>query len=185
MKKYEDERSYASKFEREIRILLADYFVKAAPEGIDRKEATDLMLFEVKPIRVACRVRRFRYFEQFRDEFTIRSGKPNGTPTELGKIVAGWGDYLFYGFADEEDAHLRFATLIDLKEFRLAYNGHLAVMASEGTAPLSIVEKGNRDGSSRFKIFRYDEFPDGLIARHWNFAGYYGQDSCLQMASGF
>lgn len=73
----------------------------AAPFEDDVKRATDLIVITRRDVRFACRVRRHIHLEPYGHQFTIRASRPTGAKTELEKILAGWGDYLIYGFAPE------------------------------------------------------------------------------------
>ena len=64
-------------------------------------------------------VRKFKFSEAYPNEFTIRTVRPSGAQTELGKIIEGWGDYFFYGFADAQESGLFSWALCDLKVFGL------------------------------------------------------------------
>jgi len=55
-----------------------------------------------RPERMAVRIRRNHYFEQFHD-VTFRSYRVSGAKTEIDKIRDGGVDWYFYGWTDEKD----------------------------------------------------------------------------------
>ena len=97
---------------------------------------------------------------KYADEFTIRADRPSGTATELAKIVSGWGDYFFYGIADENDARLAKWILGDLNRFRTYFNA--SIVKNKGELPGTL--KANGDGSSSFRVFKHNEIPGFVIA---------------------
>ena len=85
---------------------------------------------------------------------------PNGAKTELGKVVEGWGDYLFYGHADPTEERLRAWMLLDLRVFRLWLQQY---PYRYGRAPG--IEKRNSDSS--FRVFDVRRLPpEFVIAEH-------------------
>ena len=63
--------------------------------------------------------------KQYGSEFTIRAGRPSGAKTELTKIIEGWGDYFFYGFADPTEIYLAQWLIGSLNAFRLWHSREL------------------------------------------------------------
>ena len=122
---WQSDKGWSDRFVPHIKMWLADFILTPAPIEIDQQQATDLMVFVARDVRIACRIRRPRYIERYQNEFTIRCDRPSGKKTELDKIISGWGDYLFYGFADPTQTFLAYARLIDLKVFREEYSKHL------------------------------------------------------------
>ncbi len=118
------------------------------------------MVLRMDAIRIGCRVRKYCYFKEYPDEFTIRSSRPNGNKTELAKILEGWGQYLFYGFANEANAALCAWRLIDLNFFRLWFSRSLTCL-EKGCAPG--IEKTNLDSSSMFRAFRVPDMPSTIV----------------------
>jgi hypothetical protein len=102
-----------------VKQILAQYFVVEAPFEEDARRNTDLIVLKLDAIRVACRIRKNRYVTEYPDQFTIRV---SGSKSELTKILEGWGDYAFYGFAAGDDSNELAAWVLgDLKVFRLWY----------------------------------------------------------------
>ena len=136
------------------------HLIAEAPIEEDRNHNTDLIVLKLDAVRIACRIRRYHYLDRYSGEFTIRSSRPNGAMTELAKIISGWGQYIFYGFAEQDGPNLAAWLLGDLNVFRLRYARSLAY-----NRPLG-VEQPNQDGSSNFTAFRIDDFPaDFIVAR--------------------
>lgn len=153
-------KRWSDKFLPEIKQILGLHLIAEPPIEEDQERNTDLMVLRMDAIRIGCRVRKYEYFEKWPNDFTIRSGLPNGHKTELAKIIEGWGQYLFYGFADETDAKLCAWRLIDLNAFRLWFNRCLSHL-DKGRAPG--IEKANVDGSSRFRTFRVIDMPLEIV----------------------
>jgi len=146
-----------------LKRIVGEHLIGEAPAVEDKQHNTDLIVLKLDAVRVACRIRRFGYFDKYHGEFTIRSGRPSGVKTELAKLLEGWGDYFLYGFADESDADIFAWTLADLRVFRLWFFRRLA--GNQGKVPGT--SKDNHDESSSFHAFRWDELPpDFIIARH-------------------
>jgi len=164
---WKTDKRYADRFEPEIKRLLADIFITAAPQAVDELEATDLLMLEVRPYRIACRMRKFKYWHAYPDEFTVRLSRPSGTKTELEKIVDGFGDFLFYGFADTSDLYVHAAYLIDLNVFRSTLTRHYASASRTGTGPLVWFDKTNGDQSSMLRAYKIGTFPNQLLKRTW------------------
>lgn len=157
MKGWKNDKKWSDKFLPEIKAILGQQFIGAAPYEEDTERNTDLIVLKLEPIRIACRLRRKEYFEKWPDEFTIRSSRPTGNKTELTKIMEGWGDYFFYGFCDDEV--LVYWTIGDLKVFRLWFNRQL--FRNKGAVPGK--EQKNGDGSSLFIAFRWSQLPPEFI----------------------
>jgi hypothetical protein len=140
----------------ELKRIAGEHLIGEAPEEDDRERATDLIVLRLDAVRIACRVRRHEYVG-YADEFTLRSGRPSGKKTELRKIVAGWGDYLLYGFAAADECRLAQWCLGDLSVFREWRADKQARTHREpGT------ERTNADGT-RFRAYRLAELPAGFV----------------------
>lgn len=101
-----------------VKQIIGPHLLTTAPLERDMKEATDLIVLRARDMMIGVRLRRKsrHYWASFPYDFTLRCKRDNGAPTELAKIVDGWGDCLFYGHAD--DAGIDPWALIDLKAFR-------------------------------------------------------------------
>ena len=142
-----------------VKRILGEYLIAEAPAEEDRQRNTDLIVLNLASVRVACRIRRGCYAATYGDEFTIRTGRPNGVKTELLKLMEGWGDYLFYGFAHEDGEDLSAWLLGDLRVFR----GWLFRRMNETGGKVPGRLRSNTDGSSDFCAFRLDDMPPGFI----------------------
>lgn len=152
MKDYIENRRWSDAYLPEVKRHLAQHLIAEAPDALDWRQATDLVTLDAKDRRVAVRIRRPGYCDLFPHDFTIRSGLPSGAQTELAKIVNGYGDWMFYGHADEWGGLARW-WLLDLRAFRAA----LIRRATNGF-PLVMGERTNPDGS-RFVWFDVRSFP--------------------------
>lgn len=149
----------------EVKRACATHLICEAPPEEDMKRNTDLIVLKMDTVRIAVRLRRHHYLHQrnYANEFTIRASRPrSGSDTELTKIVSGWGDYNFYGFASADGKSLAAWTLGDLNVFRLWFNR--SIVRNGGKIPGA--SKPNSDGSSDFYAFTIADLPrDFVIAR--------------------
>jgi len=144
MSKYSRDREWSDRFIPEIKRIVGPFLLEAAPFELDAKEATDLIVFNVKDMRIAARMRKRGFAERYMYDFTIRLERDTGAETELSKIRKGFGDWLFYGHEDaERDWKVGLWWLIDLAAFRatLRYNENL------GGINLAAERKDNHDGT--------------------------------------
>lgn len=145
----------------EVKQICAAYLIGEAPTEEDMERNTDLIVLKMEPKRIACRLRRYEYLHRYPDEITIRSRRPSGVKTELTKVIEGWGDYLFYGFASSDEPTLAAWLLADLTVFRLWHSQQLWLGNRPG------IQKRNGDGSADFQAFNIHELPsEFIIARH-------------------
>lgn len=147
--KWRDDKKWSDRFLHEIKGIIGQAFIVEPPQEEDSEHNTDLIVLKLDSIRIACRIRKYKYMKSYGSEFTIRCGRPSGAKTELTKIIEGWGDFLFYGFSDEEEKHLAGWSLIILGEFRLWFNR--MIVKNKGTLPGR--QKSNEDNSSTFMVF--------------------------------
>jgi hypothetical protein len=150
---------WQQRFIPELKRICGEHLIGEAPYEEDAEHNTDLVVLKLEPVRIACRVRTYQYYERYPDEFTIRSDRPSGNKTELAKIVEGWGDYILYGFCTEDESRLTAWTLGNLDVFRLWFNQY--IVKHKGRLP-GIVQN-NHDGSSSFRAFRINELPSGFV----------------------
>ncbi len=158
-KAWKADKHWSDRFIPLIKPILGSYLIGEAPMAEDQEHNTDLIVLRMEPLRIACRVRRASYLASYGNEFTIRSNRPNGAKTEWDKLMEGWGDYFFYGFADKEETTLAKWTLGDLRVFRFWIwqwkIGH------DGALPCEDIP--NDDGSSSFKPFKIAELPEEFV----------------------
>lgn len=182
---YIDDKKWVDRFEFEIRQICGPVFIKPAPKRIDCEEATDLLVLEIGNLTVGCRVRRNYYYQnpKYRGQFTIRDSRPS-KKTELQKILEGWQDYNFYGFADETDTSILQWFVGDLKVFRYEYQRALSArLFGDTNGIIKWVPKiPNEDGSSTFSAFDLNTFPKRFI-KDANFQVPYRQENCHKKQS--
>ena len=158
MSEWKQEKRFSDKFLPEIKRILGEYLIAEPPVEEDMERNTDLMVLRLDAVRIACRVRKYEYLKNYGHQFTIRFKTKYGNKTELTKIMAGWGDYFFYGFSDKGELTLAKWILGDLKALRLYINRSLC----QNKKPW--FEQQNKDKSSSFVAFRYKNIPNFLVA---------------------
>ncbi|MDN5854342.1 MAG: hypothetical protein L0K86_16110 [Actinomycetia bacterium] len=141
----------------QIKRVCANYLIGEAPVQEDMERNTDLIVLRLDPVRVACRLRRHDYLRRYPDEFTIRAGRPSGVQTELQKVLSGWGDYIFYGFASQDGTTLAAWLLGDLNVFRLWHHQQAYARVRPWTS------QTNGDGSSTFHAYSVTSLPDRFV----------------------
>ena len=156
---WQTDKRWSDRFIPQLKLIVADFLIAPANERLDQEENTDLIVLDASAKTVACRVRRYEYLERYGEEFTVRSRRDSGAQTELSKIIAGWGDYLVYAFADADERALVCWHVVNLNGFRLWFNRYMA--HNYGVPPGT--EQPNRDGSSRFRAFRLAELPADIV----------------------
>lgn len=154
---FDDDFDWQRKLLPEVIRVCAAHFVGEAPKEEDMRHNTDLIVLKLDPIRVACRLRTHNYLTRYPNEFTIRASRPSGAQTELAKVLSGWGDYIFYGFAAADKKSLAAWFLGDLKVFRLWHHQQLA----KGRQPS--VMQSNPDGSSKFCAYQIGDLPPEFV----------------------
>jgi hypothetical protein len=148
-----EDKEFSDWFLPEVKAILGLHLIGEAPQVEDQEHNTDLIIIEMKPLRIACRIRSYQYFARYPDEFTIRASRPDGTKTELAKVIEGWGDRSFYGFASSFEQYLEQWYLADLNVFRRELQ--------KGEVPSKL--QRNDDGSSTFRAYRWTDFPPDFI----------------------
>ena len=151
---YTTNRTWSDRFLPEIKSIVGARLLQTAPDAIDWKQATDLLMLDGKDLRIAARVRRHGYASQYPFDFTIRSALPSGSPTELAKIVNGHGDWMFYGHANASNSGFDAWWLIDLRAFRAGL-----IRQAQNGYPIRHGSRTNPDGT-RFKWFDIRSFPE-------------------------
>ena len=147
---YQRNRQWSDKFIRHFRMVAGYCITAVSSVEEDCQHNTDLIVLIARNVRIACRVRRHKYFDMYPNEFTIRCRLGSGTRTELDKIRDGWGDYLVYAFADEAERNFCAYRVIDLARFREALPG------------LTWKETPNGDGTF-FAAFDARNMPSGVV----------------------
>jgi len=116
---WQDDKAWTDPMLRHVAVLCAPVLFGPAEEEDDRQRNTDLRVIVARDVRIAVRIRRHHYYRLYREDITVRASRPNGSATELRKIMDGWGDYLFYGFANQDSTGFLDFPLIDLAVFRV------------------------------------------------------------------
>jgi len=112
--------------------------------------AADFTVYRHDNVDIGARVRRPRYASIFGlMEFTLRSHRATGTPTEFEKIKNGNGQWFSY-FHSDDDGRLPHWLIVDLEGVRLNLNIN----------PGSF--RDNRDGTG-FRVFDVRRFPVGIM----------------------
>jgi len=145
-----------------VRQIVGPHLLEPAPAEWDMERAADLVVLRARNITIACRIRRYGYAQKYPHEFTIRSQLDSGHRTELEKITNGWGDWMFYGHASEDDEDIDAWFLIDLA----AWRAHLI----RNRANIECVRKSNGDGTHfvAFDVRSFKGNPKLLIASSHN-----------------
>jgi hypothetical protein len=159
MSEWRSDKRWSDRFLPEIKGIIGTHLIAEPPYEEDAERNTDLMVLRLDAIRIGCRIRKFKFASSYPDEFTIRTSRPSGAKTELGKIVEGWGDYFFYGFSDERESELCSWALCDLKVFRSWFSRELT--NKKGEMPGK--QRTNHDGSSSFAVFNIKDLPQGFV----------------------
>lgn len=154
---YQDDRDFADRLNTKIMQIVGPYLLMPTPNEIDCKQAADLMVLAARDMRIAARVRKPGFLDQFRYQFTIRAVRESGAETELAKIVNGWGDLLFYAHLDEAQQNFELWWLVDLHAFRAA----LIRDESNRKKGKGLVQgkSYNSDGQTGFVWFDLRSFP--------------------------
>jgi len=140
-KTFEQSFDLSKKFESEVIKRLAPLLIVVPPIEEDLHRNTDLWL-ACKKKRIAYRIRNHAAFSY--DDFTIRYKTTHGHNSEYSKILMGFGEWLFYGIANEDESKLLKWRLYCLDLFR----GYVSKgMALNGPDWLPGELKTNRDGS--------------------------------------
>ena len=156
---WKDDKKWSDKFLPEIKKILGQHLIGEPPFEEDQERNTDLIVLKMDAVRIGCRVRRYNYFSNYGNEFTVRAGRPSEVKTELTKIIEGWGDYFFYGFSNIDETGFIKWTLFTLNEFRLWYNRYL--IKNNGATPGQ--KNNNTDNSSYFLAFKINDLPPSFI----------------------
>jgi len=144
-------KAWSDKFIPQINAILGICLFTEPAVVEDQKHNTDLTMI-ADNIRVSCRIRNFSDFEDYAGQFTIRYKLASGAPTEIDKIMDGWGTYGFYAFASDDEKSFHQWVIYDLDTFRECY---------QKTAWPRCVRQ-NFDRRSWLAAFEYGDFPDSF-----------------------
>jgi hypothetical protein len=118
MGSYQNDRCWSDQFIPEIKRIVGPLLLEESPLEVDMRNATDLIILNARDVKIACRIRRARYNGSFTNQFTIRSRRDSGARTEYGKIVNGFGDWMFYGREADDSKGFDRWMIINLAHFR-------------------------------------------------------------------
>lgn len=155
---WQADKKWSDRFLPEIKAILGTHLIGEPPIEEDAERNTDLMVLRMEAIRIGCRIRRHKFLAKYGNEFTIRAGRTSGVKTELTKIIEGWGDYFFYGFADAERPNLVAWFLSDLRVFRVWFNRTILE-----TKKCPGLRQSNSDNSSYFLAFAVSDLPQQFV----------------------
>lgn len=157
MNNYENNIRLENKFAEQIKMILGRLFI-GKDVGKDKTEATDFLVLRINPFTVACRLRTYSYYlnPKFRNQFTIRCQLASGNKTELDKIRKGFGDYMFYGFVDEQESKIIKYWILNLDVFR-DYEG--------GMVPE--VRQNKDKNPTELAAYYIPLFPPNFVIKHY------------------
>lgn len=158
MNGWKRDKERADIFMPTIKAVLGRLFIGDAPVVEDQQQATDLMVFHISPLTVACRMRDLSYFKKYPNEITIRYSRPGGTKTEYDKLVDGWADYFFYGFGNFSTGKIHAYNVLSLDALRAAL--------IRNNKPIYQI-KDNHDGSSRFLAINLTRLPENCVVHSY------------------
>lgn len=150
-----EDKAWADKFEPLIFNIMGTIMVRPANISQDRKYNCD---YKAEPADISCRIRRYKHFQRFGDEFTIRMSRPNGSPSELRKLMMGYGDFCFYAYANEDESGFHRWTIIDLHALRDYLFTRLMM---DDKLPGIVVPAG--DNSAEFLSLKLSDLPPNVI----------------------
>lgn len=154
---YQHDRAWADAYIPALRQIVGPLLLEEAPLERDAHEATDLIVFTARDMRIGCRVRRHGYASRYPWDITFRAKRDSGARTEISKIIDGWGDWLVYAHAaDDPMPKLDRWFVIDLNVFRASLIRYSRLRPTEKR------QVPNGDGTYHLP---YDvrEFPPDLI----------------------
>jgi hypothetical protein len=156
---WKESKNWSDAFLPEMKRIIGEHLIGEAPIDEDQERCTDLIVLKLDAVRIACRVRKNKYMSMYGDEVTIRRKVPSGCKTELTKIIEGWGDFMLYGFASEDDTRLEKWTLGDLKAMRIYIARELAAKR------VPWKNRSNGAGESDFAVFKIGAIPGFVYAQ--------------------
>lgn len=153
---YKERRQFSDGFIPHIKSIVGQFLIRNSNFEEDVKQATDFVVLNVSGKKLMCRIRRMNQVK-YMGQFTIRTSKFGWNDSEFDKVKKGFGDWMFYGFGEDDTKQVIHWWLLDMGKFRAHVNG------PEPHAYRS-EEKENDDGSS-FISFWIDSFDPGIIVQ--------------------
>lgn len=157
---YSTNRQWSDRFIPAIKALVGPHLLCESPLVVDMQQAADLIVMRGRDMMIACRVRRAGFADRYPFEFTVRSRLDNGAKTEMAKLAEGWGDWMFYGHAANDNGDISRWWLIDLHLWRAA----LIRNSFRDKPRVFHKAQSNGDGSHFFAFDLRDFNPPILIA---------------------
>ena len=159
-----ERRNWSQQFIPELSKIVGPFLLQPTTYYHDAKEATDLIMLNARDLRIACRVRRAGYADRYPYDFTIRASNDAGYPTELQKIIKGFGDWMIYAHEGAAGSLARWF-IIDLDIFRaeLIEDGYRRIANEDRLLPRGTIPMENPDGSSFFVFDVRRLPPEGVI----------------------
>lgn len=148
MNTYAQNRIWSDIYLDSIRQIVGPLLLVTSSAYQDTQEVSDLVA-DAK--RIACRVRRGKYREEYLHEFTIRT---SGITSEMDKIRQGYGDWMLY--AHSSGSSFAFYWLIDLEVFREYMSN------ADNRRNVYAETKYNNDGTC-FIAYDIRKFPSNLV----------------------
>lgn len=153
---YEQRRSFGDQFLTQVRKIVGPYLLRTSPFHKDVDEATDLVLLRGQTQDVAVRIRQHKYLDRYPNDFTLRAKVRGPNQSEVKKILGGFGDLMFYGWADSKGKRLADWMLLDLNNFRHA------MMGCDWRNEYQTGTKSNGDGTG-LRYFNVRSLPDDVV----------------------
>lgn len=173
MPAYSQDRQWSDRYLDAIRRIVGPLLLVPAPLELDTRQNTDLMVLTARNMTIAARVRRAGFAQQYPYDVTLRYKRDSGAATELEKIVAGWGDWMFYGHAGAGDVpSIQRWMLLDLAAIRREWirEGIRSALDLKPKYRATLQRICNYDGT-HFVAFDVRTFPSSiLIAASESFA---------------
>ena len=145
-------------FMKSVKSALGPFVIDIADAVADREEATDLV---VGPSHIAVRGRSVEYLSRYPYDITFRMWRTTGATTEWEKIIQrGYGDKMFYFFADESTASLSAWRVIDLHRFRSQW------VSAESS--IRCTDQANNDGKTGFRAVDSRSLEPGVQLGSWS-----------------
>ena len=150
MSNFQTDIQLEKKFSRVIKSILGNYFITQDVQE-DLHGGTDFLTYTMSPFKIGIRLRRqCKFFDRYKNEFTIRWQRPSGVETEIHKIRKNLVQYILYGFVDESQEKIIQYFIADLKIFNNFYK-----------EPRCVFPNNPRD--SDLAVWRISDFPENFI----------------------
>jgi hypothetical protein len=156
MPSYKDDRNFEKRMTPHVRRAIGEWLTVPASMIEDQRHATDFFggcTILANGNRIASRVRRNKFAKHpMLDQFTIRYTRPfSGAETEHSKILAGWGDYFFYAFANIRERALM-----------LWWIGYLDIFRDTNPDPYE-THLNDDENPSELAVFRLKDLPPSFV----------------------